>query len=240
MPLGPDALLEYLTVDALAVAALVPQLPVALPVPSCPGWTAGDLVRHLGSVHRWAAEVVRTRAVVEQSSAPDDTAALAPWFGAGVRDLLETLRGAAPGEPCWGFGPPPRLVEFWVRRQALETSVHRWDVLGACGLPAAIGAELAQDGVDEVVSMMFPRQVRLGRIRPLDAAIALTVTETGASWVLGADGVAPPGEVVASVSAPAASMFLLLWHRLPVGAAGIRVEGDHVAAERSLRTALTP
>ena len=110
----------------------------------------------------------------------------------------------------------------------------------ACGLPAAIGAELAQDGVDEVVSMMFPRQVRLGRIRPLDTAIRLTVTETGASWVLGSDGVAPPGEVAAAVTAPAASMFLLLWRRLPMGAAGIWVEGDHAAAQRTLRTALTP
>jgi hypothetical protein len=30
-------------------------------VPSCPGWNAGQLLRHLGG-HRWAEEIVRTRA----------------------------------------------------------------------------------------------------------------------------------------------------------------------------------
>src|SRR5690349_20973843 len=28
-------------------------------VPTCPGWTVGDLVRHTGTFHRWAARIVR-------------------------------------------------------------------------------------------------------------------------------------------------------------------------------------
>ena len=35
---------------------------LAVSVPSCPGWSAGRLVRHLGDVHRWAETTVRTRA----------------------------------------------------------------------------------------------------------------------------------------------------------------------------------
>ena len=42
---------------------------LTLPVPSCPGWNAGLLLRHLGGGHRWAEETVRTR--VQQPLADD-------------------------------------------------------------------------------------------------------------------------------------------------------------------------
>jgi uncharacterized protein (TIGR03083 family) len=240
MPLAGDALLDHLTVDARSVASLVPGLALSLPVPSCPGWAMLDLVGHLGSVHRWATEVVRSRAVAEQSPAPVEATALAPWFAAGVQDLLETLRGTEPGQPCWGFGTPPRLVDFWVRRQALETSVHRWDILDALGQACAISVDLAQDGVDEAVCVLFPRQVRLGRMGRLDGAVLLRVAETGASWVLGTDGVEPPGEPVASVTAPASCLFLLLWRRVRLDAAEVTIEGDQAAVECAFSAALTP
>ena len=33
---------------------------LAAPVPTCAGWSLGDLLRHLGGAHRWAEEIVRT------------------------------------------------------------------------------------------------------------------------------------------------------------------------------------
>ena len=199
-----------------------------------------DLVAHLGSVHRWAAEVVRSREVAEQPAAPPDPAALAPWFAAGVELLLDRLRGAEPGTPCWGFGPPPRLVDFWPRRQALETAVHRWDALSCLGRAPAIAVDLAEDGVDEVVSVLFARQVRLGRIEPLKAAVRLESVETGASWVLSGDGIGPPAKVAGSVTAPAATLLLLLWRRIAVTAPGVAVTGDAAAVERAFEMAWTP
>src|SRR6266571_516000 len=35
---------------------------LTVPVPSCPAWNVGQLVRHLGGAQRWAAEIVRARA----------------------------------------------------------------------------------------------------------------------------------------------------------------------------------
>ena len=64
--------------------------------------------------------------------------------------MLETLAAAVPGTPCWNFGPPPRLVDFWIRRQAIETAVHRWDVLEAMGQRPELAPALAADGIDEV------------------------------------------------------------------------------------------
>ncbi|MCX4632939.1 MULTISPECIES: maleylpyruvate isomerase N-terminal domain-containing protein [unclassified Streptomyces] len=30
-------------------------------MPTCPGWTLGDLTRHVGSEHRWFSELLRRR-----------------------------------------------------------------------------------------------------------------------------------------------------------------------------------
>ncbi|MCE3553582.1 maleylpyruvate isomerase N-terminal domain-containing protein, partial [Pseudonocardia sp. RS11V-5] len=53
------------------------------PVPSCPGWTLGALVRHVDGGHRWAEAIVRTRA----TELPDDTI---------VRDVLGDDGGMLP------------------------------------------------------------------------------------------------------------------------------------------------
>ncbi|WP_405704179.1 maleylpyruvate isomerase N-terminal domain-containing protein [Streptomyces sp. NBC_00069] len=31
------------------------------PLPTCPGWTLGDLTRHVGSEHRWFSALLRRR-----------------------------------------------------------------------------------------------------------------------------------------------------------------------------------
>ena len=42
---------------------------LTVPVPSCPGWNAGQLLRHLGGGQRWAEAMVRSRA---SEPLPDD------------------------------------------------------------------------------------------------------------------------------------------------------------------------
>ena len=49
-------------------AALVEAAPRSMSVPSCPGWTVDDLAHHLGTVHRWAEQLVRVRAPTRVAS----------------------------------------------------------------------------------------------------------------------------------------------------------------------------
>ena len=56
---------------------------LTVPVPSCPGWNAGQLLRHLGGVQRWATEVVRARAMREflktSATSRPSPAKIPPW-----------------------------------------------------------------------------------------------------------------------------------------------------------------
>lgn len=233
------ALLARLHTEAHRVSDLATDADLTTPVPSCPGWTARQLVEHLGSVHRWATEIVRTGERADAPAPPADPDALVPWYAEGAAALLEALARADPGSPCWGFGPRPRLAGFWARRQAHETAVHRWDLEVALGGPGDLDAELSADGVDEVVTMLFPRQVRLGRQAPLADALAL-VDVSGSRWVVTGDGTAPPTTPDATVTGPPDRLLLLLWRRIGLDGAGVSVSGDPDAARRVLGAALVP
>src|SRR5438067_10603301 len=79
------------------------------PIPTCPGWRMGDLVRHMGDVHRWAAahvaerrtEPIKKAAEVAGPLPADET--LLDWFCQGVDSLVRTLETADPDVQCWTF-----------------------------------------------------------------------------------------------------------------------------------------
>jgi uncharacterized protein (TIGR03083 family) len=223
--------------DAGAMADALARNPLDTPVPSCPGWDLGDLGSHLGVVHRWALASLSsdTPPGEEQPPARDE---LPGWYADGASALLTALRSTDSAAPCWGFGPHPRTVRFWLRRQAHETAMHRWDAGAALGLPPVLAAELAADGVDEVATMFYPRQVRLGRRQPLGVAVAFTAVETGGTVVIG------EGEPVATLHGPVELLLLGLWGRRDLLASledgTVRLDGDAAAARAVLSQQLTP
>ncbi|MCW2572631.1 MAG: maleylpyruvate isomerase family mycothiol-dependent enzyme [Frankiales bacterium] len=220
--------LAHLRADVDAVLAVLARATSTEPVAGCPGWTLRDLVEHLGSVHRWATGIVRTgEAQREQEHVVDD---LAGWFAAGAAELIETLAAADPAAACWSF-TTDQTAGFWVRRQALETVVHRWDAERVLGEPRRVDPALAAEGITEVVELMTPRQVRLGRLPPLESSIELRATDTGGSWSLG------EGSASGSAEARAEELLLLLWHRIDAGDPRVRATGDAPAV---LRLALAP
>src|SRR4029079_17213812 len=99
-------------------------------VPSCPEWSLGDLVWHLGGVQRFWTEVVRTQttepATIEQAAdVPDDE--LLAWFK-GVSDgLVHVLGSTDPAVRVWSWAGGQQDVAWVRRRQAHEAAVHRWD-----------------------------------------------------------------------------------------------------------------
>ena len=232
-PLTPEAYLNHLGRACDAFAACLETGDLDAPVPACPGWTLTDLAHHLGGVHRWArTAVVEGRSGQKTFDAPTDREALVASFRDGATALVHTLRATDPAAPCWTIGADPHVAGFWFRRQAHETVLHARDA----GTTDPLDPALALDGVDEVVTVMFPRQVRLGRTGPLPAALGLTATE-GGHWVLAGDGGAGPA---VTVSGPAEAVFLLLWHRIVLDDPRLTVSGSRAVADAVLAAALTP
>lgn len=182
-------------------------------VPTCPGWTLADLGEHTRWTHAWAAHAVTAGTPDGDSPAPGlDRDALVAGYRAAAGVLLDALRGTAPDAPAWTFGTD-RTSGFWRRRQVHEVTMHLYDALASQGTTDAwdVDAELAWDGVDEVATVFYPRQVRMGRTDPLPAPVRLTATDLGRSVVL------TPAEDREEVelAAPATELLLMLWGRLP-------------------------
>ena len=210
---------------------------LARPVPACPGWTLEQLFGHLGSIERWAAAVVRGGIFVSEPAPPADGAAA--WFLEGAVPFLKTMTALDPEEPCWNFGPPPRKAGFWLRRQAHEHAIHVIDACQALGVEVpALGEDFLLDGVDEVLAMFTPRQLRLERMPHPDKAVSFHVRGTTGSGTVGSWTVGE-GPAVASITAPLPAMYLGLWGRSSL-ADTARIEGDAAAALRVLRGPLTP
>src|SRR5690606_16036247 len=118
--------------DADLFAGAVRTGPLDAPVTGCPGWDLRRLTGHMGYIHRWArhAAVHAERATDTSAfeapvdASPDD---LATWLVDGATALAEVLRGLDPAAPTWHPFLVDRVAGVWPRRQAHETSVHRWD-----------------------------------------------------------------------------------------------------------------
>lgn len=206
------------------------------PVPTCPGWQLRELLRHLGHVHRWA-----TRYVAEglEEELPEDLEAamistgpdgpqLLEWLLDGGRELATDLQDA-PGElRCWTFLGAPSPLLFWARRQANETCIHRVDGELAAGIAPTLSADLAADGIDELLLGFAGRDHRrLSSSRSL--SIQLQASDTGEGWFAksgpqGFSAEAAAGAAAGIVRGPVADLYLMLWNRLPREA--LEVEGS--------------
>jgi uncharacterized protein (TIGR03083 family) len=197
-------------------------------VPTCSAWDVRQLVTHQGMVHRWAAAHLRrdrahrtSDSTAEAAAAPD----LLAWFSAGVEALVDTLLATPEDAKAMVFlndAPPPR--GFWARRQAHETTIHSADavaaVLGRWPLAAdlSIGAELAVDGIDELLHGFITRGK--GKLRsPAPFTISVSTTDTGDAWSMRiaedslttTEGAA--GDAAAAFTGTATQLYLGLWNR---------------------------
>src|SRR5829696_2041244 len=186
-------------------------------VPTCPGWTVRRLVSHLSRVHRSAMNGVVDGTVEPPALAarPPEDGRLLSWYDDGLARLLDVLADAE-----------PHLPDFWPRRLAHETTIHRFD------------AELAVHG-------------RAGGFDPGLAAargdVLVECVDTGDRWLVRLE----PGQVRsdrpdrrprrcdARITGPAADLYLVLWGRLALDPAEpgrtrrgrVEVSGDRALAE---------
>jgi uncharacterized protein (TIGR03083 family) len=219
------------TLSSLETLARQPEGTLRRSVPACPGWTLDALFGHISSIERWAATIVRGGEYVQETAPPADGGAT--WFLEGAPGFLATMTSLNPAAPCWNFGPPPRTAGFWLRRQAHEHAIHLVDAREGSGLPEPEFTEdFLLDGVDEVLAMFTPRQLRLHRMADPEKAVAFRVPG-GSAWTVGT------GDAAASVTAAPQDMYLGLWGRSSLSDTAF-IEGDAELALRVIRGPLTP
>ena len=227
-----DSYLTHLRQDLDAFAGCL-GADLSTPVEHCGDWTLYDLADHHGRGSLWTvAAVTERRGDHQPPPAPRDPVALRAWFDDATNQLVSAL-SADPATQAWTIYPPP-TVGFWRRRRCLEALVHRWDAEHALAMATPIDSELAVDGIAEVVDTMAPRQIQRGRAAEPQHAVRFAATDTGGSWILG------PGDPVATASAAAADLLLMLRGRLPPQGAAIRWDGDAEAAQAVLSEPLVP
>ena len=228
---------------ALAHAA---RRDLARPVPYYPGWSVADLVAHTGEVHRWALEIVRTRATEGgplNEYQDRDPIRLLAWFEGGLETLARELEGADSNEPVWSFAD--QTVGFWQRRMAHETAIHRWDAQSAFGDPQPIEWRLAATGIPESLAIHVVQPTRNTAVGGHGESVALRCDDVPDGWIV----VLLPNEVrfeegtgpaTSSVAGTASDVWLFVTGR---PAPRIRLGGETTAAaelQRIIRSVGAP
>jgi uncharacterized protein (TIGR03083 family) len=219
------------------------QSGAARDVPSCPGWRVADLAVHLGVIQRWTAEMVRSRASESLRGRdqlfgvdPEDPA-LVEWFEQGAHELVEVLRSSPVDAPVWSW-TSDHSARFWIRRQAHEAAVHRWDAQNALGAGAAraIDAALAADGIDEWLRVYaFARIRRTSTRAGTGESFHFHCTDEHGEWIVrfeGAEIDVQSAHAKADVALRGASsdLLLFLWGRR--SAETLEILGDASLLER--------
>jgi uncharacterized protein (TIGR03083 family) len=141
------------------------------------------------------------------------------WFTDAQGRLLEMFERSEPTTPSATWWPPDQTVGFWARRMAHETAVHRVDAELAVGTPTPVDAELAVDGVDEILVIMLAGD---WSEEPNDAATGqrVAVATDGGAWSVTLDResvtVGPDAhDVDARLEGEPSDVLLWLWGRAP-------------------------
>ncbi len=213
----PSTHVDHLRADSATLLAAQRGDPVA-PAWEGLGWDLTELLAHAANVHGWArAQLVlgpneRIRfSTVERAPDGDE---LPGWFKAGAAKLADLLT-AMDVEATWPTWAGPQPGTFFARRMAQETAVHRWDATGG-----AIDADLAVDGVNELLELFAPR-IPAEKLAGASGTIHLHATDADGEWLVrfGPEGIAfehghAKGDV--ALRGTAADLLLWTWNRVPV------------------------
>jgi uncharacterized protein (TIGR03083 family) len=229
--------------DLLGIAIAGADL--TTPVPTCSGWNVGQLVRHVDGGHRWAEELVRTRA---DAPTPDtslrdlseftdeDPALLGPILNEGAELLAGTLRDADPDAAMW-TPTPHGCAGFYARRFAHETAIHRADAELALGVDFALEPDVAADGIEEWLelgSLPFHFEIHpwMRELLGPGRTIGLRATDVTVDWVVDLTGEAigwrrGVEDTAVSVHGAVLDLLLVIYkRRLPVEPY-VQITGDH-------------
>ena len=145
-----------------ALAALDP----AQQVPTCPEWTAADLLWHLTEVHEFWARILTERATTDTEAMaieesipprPQQQHELLERRAAATQALLAQLSSRAADEPAWFWYSRERTVGATRRMQVHEATIHRVDAELTAGRPLSpISPVVSAAGLEHVLQVMWP------------------------------------------------------------------------------------
>jgi uncharacterized protein (TIGR03083 family) len=220
--------------------------------PTCPEWSAADLLWHLTEVHYFWAGILDQRVMSDaevpavEAAKPDRPATVDALLG--LRDdatakLLAALAARDDAEPCWSWWPPDQTVGFTRRMQTYEATMHRVDAELAAGAPVSpISSGVAEGAVDHAVDVMWGWMPEGASAQSGDL-VEVVATDTGATWHVDvgawmtAGGRSAPravratgGDPTARVSGTAENLALWAWTR----GGGVAVDGQSAALDALL------
>jgi uncharacterized protein (TIGR03083 family) len=234
-----DRLFAGLREETAAFADAVTGLDPRAPVPTCPEWRVRDLVGHIGQAHRWAAELVRTRAAAPvpdpRAAEPGDPHDWPGWLAAGADELVAAITEVGPETPVWTFlGERP--ARFWTRRMLADTAVHHADAAITAGREYTIAPDLAAETISEGLGLISAAEAaglkpalaelcgdgQTIQLRPDDAGEGWLITRTpgGVTW----ERRTADADVV--VAAPVRDLLLVFSRRITPGDTRIAITGD--------------
>jgi len=241
--LAPARYLELLDADATRLLAVTTDLDAV--VPTCPGWIVRDLVEHLAEVYQHKIACTRLQRQPEDWPPPRPPGDPREWLASSRAELLELLLDEGPDAPSATWWPPDQTVGFWYRRMAQETAVHRVDAESAVDAITPVAADLAVDGIDEVLMLMLEGDwtdmtaEEWGEVSPeAGAGKTIAVLGGGQTWRVtlrpdGVDVVVGAGSAAATVGGDPSEVLLWLWGRGPIDAVEVDGDDDAVAALRA-------
>jgi uncharacterized protein (TIGR03083 family) len=206
------------------------------PVPTCGDWNVADLARHVWQVYANVTLYVTTRATSRPEKLPELPAGEPVDLLADQLDTIVTALGECePDTPIWTwvFDAPEGAI-FWARRMAHESAIHRFDAQNAHGIRQPIDAELAADGIDELIDIIAPRVYRRDKLSGPTGTVALRATD-GEAWFLelAPDGVRRSELIespVATAAGTSSALLLALYSRVPW--TSLELSGDAALLDR--------
>ncbi|YAL82160.1 maleylpyruvate isomerase N-terminal domain-containing protein [Dermacoccaceae bacterium W4C1] len=185
---------ELLASESARFRAVLTSCDPAAQVPTCPEWTADDLLWHLGDCHQFWATILgdglveddQIEALVEPER-PTAHAELLGFFDIQNAALVRAAQQVAPEAARWMWVSDDAFhhAGYLVRRQAQEGLIHRIDAELTAGTEhAAVSGEFAADGVDEALILIHGNTPAWGALTLDGRAVTVTAVDTGDAWTL--------------------------------------------------------
>jgi uncharacterized protein (TIGR03083 family) len=221
---------QLIAAEAEALAGAAEGVDVAVAVPHT-DWTLADLLDHVGRLTwYWSGRIRKAGGGDFYATDRPDGVTREAWLRQGTDTMRTQLSQAAPDAEIktWAGLKPPSWL--W-RRMTHELAVHCWDAQAATGDPRPLAVEVADDGVDELLSEFTPAADLTG----VAGTLHLHATDGDGEWFIDptADALAwerAHTKADVAVRGTTSDLLLVLWGRLPTET--VDVLGDRAVFDR--------